>query len=424
MQTSVNEQLHVFEELESEVRGYIRSFPTMFTKALGSKMWDKEGREYIDFFSGAGALNYGHNHPLLKQKVLEYLQSDSVVLSLDMATPAKEEFLQQLNEVILKPRNLNYKVMFPGPTGTNSVETALKLVRKVTGRQTIISFTNAYHGMTLGSLAVSGNAVSRKGAGVQLNNTIFMPYEGYFGDDVDSITFLEKYLADNSSGVELPAAIILETIQGQAGLKVASPEWIQKVWQICRRYDILLIIDDIQAGCGRAGTFFSFETVGVDPDIVCLSKSLSGYGLPLAITLIKPEYDIWAPAEHTGTFRGTTPAFVTATETFNFWKDPSFEKDIQQKGEKTRRFLNDIVEKYPTLQLEVRGRGLMIGIAGSVSGFGGKVSAKAFQRGLILDKCGPDGEVAKLFPPVNTDEEVLEKGLHLLEESIAACVEE
>ena len=113
MQTSVNEQLHVFEELESEVRGYIRSFPTMFTKALGSKMWDKEGREYIDFFSGAGALNYGHNHPLLKQKVLEYLQSDSVVLSLDMATPAKEEFLQQLNEVILKPRNLNYKVMFP-----------------------------------------------------------------------------------------------------------------------------------------------------------------------------------------------------------------------------------------------------------------------------------------------------------------------
>lgn len=424
LQTSLNDQLQVFEELESEVRSYVRSFPAIFTKAQGSKVWDNSGKEYIDFFSGAGALNYGHNHPLLKQKLLEYIQGDGMVLSLDMATPAKEEFLKQLNEVILKPRNMDYKVMFPGPTGTNAVESALKIARKVTGRQTVISFTSAYHGMTLGSLAVSGGDVSRKGAGVQLTNTIFMPYDRYFGDEVDTFTVLEKFLADTRSGIELPAAIILETVQGQAGIKVASFEWLKKVEQLCRRYDILLIIDDIQAGCGRAGTFFSFEQTGVEPDIICLSKSISGYGLPLALTLIKPEYDKWTPGEHTGTFRGNTPAFVTATETFNFWKEPSFEESIQQKGEKTRRFLTDLVGKYPSLQLEVRGRGLMNGIASSVDGFGRKVCAEAFQRGLIIDKCGPNGDVPKLFPPLNTDENDLEKGLQILDESITAFVKE
>jgi len=285
--------LDVFDELESEVRGYCRRFPTVFTKAKGEKIWDSAGVEYLDFFAGAGALNYGHNPSVMKEKLIAYIVNDGVTHGLDMATKAKADFLKRFKEVILEPRNLNYKVMFPGPTGTNSVESALKLARKVTGRNTIISFTNAFHGMTLGALAVTGNEFKREGAGVPLHNSVMMPYENFMGEEANSVDYIERYLKNSGSGVALPAAIILETVQGEGGINVASTEWLKGIQDICKRWEILLIIDDIQAGIGRAGSFFSFEKAGLEPDIVCLSKSIGGYGLPMALTLFKPEYDIW-----------------------------------------------------------------------------------------------------------------------------------
>lgn len=422
--TRVDEQLKVFDELESEVRSYIRSFPTIFKKAQGHKMWDINGKEYIDFFSGAGALNYGHNHPQLKQKLVEYIASDGLTHSLDMATPAKEQFLKRFNEVILKPRNLNYKVMFPGPTGTNAVESALKLARKVTGRETIISFTNAFHGMTLGSLSITGNQFKRHGAGVPLTNTVSMPYANYMDDDMDTILYLERFLEDNGSGVALPAAIILETVQGEGGINAASFEWLKKIEQICRRYNIMLIIDDVQAGVGRTGTFFSFEPAGIEPDIVCMSKSIGGYGLPFAITLFKPEHDVWAPGEHNGTFRGNNLAFVTATEALKFWEDDTLEKEVRKKSAIVHRFLARMVEQYPQMKGEVRGRGLMVGIASAVDGLADRICSAAFERGLIMETSGPDSEVVKLFPALNIPNEALNRGLEILEESISACVRE
>ncbi len=389
----------------------------MFEKAKGYKLWDTRGVEFIDFFSGAGALNYGHNDPVMKKKLIEYLSDDGIVHSLDMATTAKEQFLKRFKEVILDPRNLDYKVMFPGPTGTNTVESALKLARKVTGRNTVISFTRAFHGMTLGSLSVTGNAFKRKGAGIPLTHTVSMPYDNY-DDHVDSLTLLERYLEDKGSGVDLPAAIILETVQGEGGINVASSEWLKQVEQICRRWDILLIVDDVQAGCGRTGTFFSFEPAGIRPDLVCLSKSLSGFGVPFAVTLLRPDLDQWAPGEHNGTFRGHNLAFLAATEALRFWETDTFEQEVQRKGKETRSSLEQMVENHPDLNGEVRGRGLMLGIAFSGKGFADKVCAEAFQRGLIMETSGPDGEVAKLLPPLIIDDEGLEKGLAILEESI------
>src|SRR5699024_2132662 len=166
--------MKAFEELESQVRSYSRSFPTIFTKAKGYKLWDIDGNDYIDFFAGAGTLNYGHNNDNMKERIIEYIENDGIIHSLDMGTNARKDFLQRFNEVILKPRNLDYKVMFTGPTGTNTVESALKLARKATGRKTIISFTNGFHGMTMGSLSVTGNEAHRKGAGVPLTNTVTM----------------------------------------------------------------------------------------------------------------------------------------------------------------------------------------------------------------------------------------------------------
>ena len=220
--------METFERLESEVRSYCRSFPAIFTHATGSTVLDKNGKEYLDFFSGAGALNYGHNNPRLKQRLLAYIEMDGVTHSLDMATSAKEQLLERFSSVILEPRGLDYKVQFPGPTGTNAVESALKLARKITGRHKILAFTNAFHGMTLGSLAVSGNTFKRDGAGIVLTHTVCMPYDNYFGDQVDTIEYIDQLLQDAGSGIDVPAAVIVETIQAEGGINVARFEWLQR----------------------------------------------------------------------------------------------------------------------------------------------------------------------------------------------------
>lgn len=418
----VESEKNIFERLESEVRAYCRSFPTLFVKSKGSKLWDEDGREYIDFFAGAGALNYGHNHPKMKAKLIDYLAGDGIVHGLDMSTEAKEEFLRRFEEVILKPRDMNYKIMFPGPTGTNAVESALKLARKVTGRETIISFTNGFHGMTLGSLAVSGNITKRHGAGSSLSGGVQMPFAGYLGDGTDTTEYLERFLEDGGSGVELPAAIILETLQGEGGLNVADPEWLRRIEAICKRWDILLIVDDIQAGIGRTGTFFSFESAGIRPDIICLSKSLSGYGLPMSINLIQPQHDAWSPGEHNGTFRGNNAAFVTSAESLEYWQDDAFEQAIDNKAKKVRAFLSDIVERFPELDGEVRGRGLMQGIACGVDNVAGQISKAAFERGLLMETAGPEDEVFKLMPPLVINDAELEKGFEIIEASVAHVV--
>jgi diaminobutyrate-2-oxoglutarate transaminase len=414
--------MQVINELESEVRSYCRCWPVTFTRASGHTLSDREGNEYLDFFAGAGALNYGHNDPAMRAKLVEYLLDDGIVHSLDMATTAKEAFLTKFNEVILKPRGLAYKMMFPGPTGTNAVEAALKLARKVTGRDRVISFTNAFHGMTLGSLSVSGNTVKRAGAGMMIGSGVPMPYDGYLGKDVDTIEYLERFLTDRGSGMDAPAAVITETVQAEGGLRSASTGWLQRLQELCRRHGILHIVDDIQAGCGRTGTFFSFESAGITPDIVCLSKSLSGYGLPLALVLIRPGIDLWSPGEHNGTFRGHNPAFVTATEALSHWETPKLANQVAAKAERVDSALQDIAGRFPELETKVRGRGLVQGLAFKNATQAPKVREAAFERRLILETSGPRGEVVKLLPPLTIEDGALDRGLEILEESVSAVL--
>lgn len=418
MTTATKEKvtLNVFETYESEVRSYSRSFPTVFEKAKGYKLWDTDNKEYIDFFAGAGTLNYGHNNDAMKELLIDYIQSDAITHSLDMATVARGEFLTAFNEIILQPRNLDYKVMFPGPTGTNSVESALKLARKVTGRSTIMSFTNAFHGMTIGALAITGNGSKREGAGIPLSHTVSMPFDNFV--DASSLKYIEEYLENSGSGVSLPAAIILETVQGEGGINAASETWLQGIEKIAKKFGILLIVDDIQAGCGRTGTFFSFEKAGLSPDIVCLSKSIGGYGLPMALTLFKSEYDIWSPAEHNGTFRGNNLAFVAAKEALSYWKDDAFTKAIDRKAAMITEFTHYVKDKYPQLNAEPKGRGLMQGVACHVDGIAGEICEEAFKRGLLMETSGPKDEVFKFLPPLIIAEEGLERGFDIILESI------
>lgn len=409
----------VFESLESEVRSYCRNWPTVFDRAEGSFMYSEDGREYLDFFSGAGALNYGHNHPDLQAALIEYLQRNGVVHSLDMYSVAKREFLETFRERILQPRGLDYKVMFPGPTGTNAVEAALKLARKVTEREHVVSFTNAFHGMTLGALAVTGNSMKRGGAGIPLYHATPVPYDDYFDGETEDFLWLERVLNDSGSGIEHPAAVIVETVQGEGGLNSARASWLRKLADLCKRHDILLIVDDVQAGCGRTGSFFSFEEAGITPDIVCLSKSVSGYGLPMALTLFKPEHDVWVPGEHNGTFRGQNPSFVTGkTALERFWSDDVFAKDTVDKGTQLREGLLAIADKSEDAQ--VRGRGLLHGIAYPDYDMAGAVAKAAFERGLLVETSGPESEVVKLMPALTIDTNDLARGIDILADSVDA----
>jgi diaminobutyrate-2-oxoglutarate transaminase len=389
----------------------------VFARAEGSRLYDEGGRDYLDFFSGAGALNYGHNHPDLLEPLLEYLRSGAIVHSLDMHTGAKRTFLERFRDVVLEPRDLDYKVMFPGPTGTNAVEAALKLARKTTGRQHVLSFTNAFHGMTLGSLAVTGNSMKRSGAGVPLTHTTAMPYCNYL-DEGSSLSYLELVIEDSGSGFDLPAAVIVETVQGEGGLRVVSPSWLRELAALCQRNEILLIVDDVQMGCGRTGPFFSFEEAGITPDIVCLSKSLSGSGLPMAVTLFRPEHDVWGPGEHNGTFRGNNPAFVTATASLAFWEDDTLENEVKEKAEFVERVLFALAGSHDEVGAETRGRGLAQGITFADPEVADRVCKLAFENGLLVETSGPDGEVVKLMPPLNIDVRDLELGLEILASAV------
>jgi diaminobutyrate-2-oxoglutarate transaminase len=417
--------MRTFDRLESEVRGYIRSFPTIFTKAQNAVLTDENGQQFIDFLAGAGSLNYGHNNPVLKQALIDYLAEDGIIHGLDMATAAKEKFLRTFEERILKPRQLQYKMQFTGPTGTNAVEAAIKLARNVTGRQNIISFTNGFHGVTLGALSLTGNRKYRDAAGTVLTGVHHAPYSGYYGMDVDTIAMLDKLIVDPSSGVDHPAAIIVECVQGEGGLNVAGLNWLKKLEQLCRRHEILMIVDDIQAGCGRTGTFFSFEPAGIRPDIVTLSKSLSGYGLPMAVLLMKPEHDVWKPGQHNGTFRGNNMAFVTAAAALNhYWSDGKFQASIEKKAQTVTAYLDKLVKNYPAAEMTRRGRGLMQGLAFQDPALADRITTLAFQNGLIIETSGGRDEVIKLLAPLTIETEKLLGGLDILEQALADTVSE
>ncbi|WP_139277671.1 diaminobutyrate--2-oxoglutarate transaminase [Rhodococcus marinonascens] len=414
-----NMDTNIFDILESEVRSYSRAWPTVFESASGSWIRDEDGRDYLDFFAGAGSLNYGHNNPVLKSALVDYIVGDGITHGLDMSTVAKRDFLQTFQDTILKPRGLDYKVQFPGPTGTNTVEAALKLARKVTGRSSIINFTNAFHGMTLGALSVTGNSMKRAGAGIPLVHATPMPFDNYFDGVTEDFHWFSRVLDDSGSGLNRPAAVIVETVQGEGGVNVARPEWLRALADLCAERDILLIVDDVQMGCGRTGPFFSFEVAGITPDIVCLSKSISGYGLPMALTLFKRELDVWGPGEHNGTFRGNNPAFVTSKVALeHFWSDDKLHKSTASKGEKIHQAFTELTKRFEG-SLSTRGRGLVQGLVFEESDLAAKVCKLAFDEGLLAETSGPSDEVVKLLPALTITDDELDHGLAILADATA-----
>jgi diaminobutyrate-2-oxoglutarate transaminase len=412
--------LTLIGDTESAVRTYCRSTPVVFTRAQGSYIYDEDDRQYIDFLSAAGSLNYGHNDPHIKQSLLQYLQDDGILQSLDFATEAKAVFLQKFRDTILMPRGLSYRVQFTGPTGANCVEAALKLARKVTGRRAVAAFTNGYHGVSLGALALTGNRSKRQAAGVSLDDTLRLPFDGYFGSEIDTLDQARKLFLDASSGYDLPAAFIVETVQGEGGLNCASGRWMRALAALAKELGALLIVDDIQAGCGRCGTFFSFESMDIRPDIVCLSKSIGGAGLPMALTLIRPELDVWEPGEHNGTFRGNNLAFVGAAAALDYWRDASFQKDVAHRATLLEGSLRRVTEGCLKGRATAAGRGLFVGLRFTDSQTAERLRSLMLSKYVLTETCGPNDEVVKFLPAINIPEKLLRQGLAAME----GCAEE
>ncbi|MBO4208052.1 diaminobutyrate--2-oxoglutarate transaminase [Micromonospora echinofusca] len=411
----------LFEAMESEVRYYCRKFPVVFGRARGAELYAEDGRMFTDFFCGAGTLNYGHNHPYLKRRLTEYLADDGVMHGLDMYTVAKRTFLHRLREHVLAPRGLDHKVQFCGPTGTDAVEAALKVARKATGRRGIVSFTGAYHGMSRGSLAVTGSRRARAAGQVGTADVTFVPYEDGPAGPFDSIGYLERMLVDPSSGMDLPAAVIVEPLQMEGGVYPASADWLRRLRELTTRHGVLLIFDEIQSGCGRTGTFFCFEHAGVVPDVITLSKSIGGYGLPLSMVLFRPELDVWSPGEHTGTFRGNQLAFVAGAAACELWGQEAFRTTATVAARRLERFGAELRRIEP--DLTVRGLGMVLGLDFGAAGGADRadrIQRRCFDTGLIVELCGRSDEVVKVLPPLTIDLARLERGLDLLHQAVQA----
>lgn len=417
--------MEVFEQWESNIRGYCRSFPTVFASAKNARQVDENGKSYIDFFAGAGVLNFGHNNERMKKALIEFIEADGVAHSLDMYTTAKRDFIEKFVDTVLKPRQMNYKMQFMGPTGTNAVEAALKLARRVTGRQSVVAFSHGFHGMTLGSLACTANDYFRQAAGVPLDHVIRMPFENAPGGGMDNLAEHERALADPSSGVTAPAAYILEVIQAEGGVNVATEAWLKEVQRIADAHGALFIVDEIQVGCGRTGTYFSFDDMDLSPDIVCLAKGIGGFGTPLAMNLIKPEYDKhWSPGEHTGTFRGQGFSFVAGREALSYFDDDALMGEVNEKGALMAGHLEDLAKRYAGQGFSVRGKGMMQALDVVDGAKAKQMAAACFENGLLIGPCGSGGRVLKLIPPLTISEADLKEGLAILEDVIGRVMED
>lgn len=411
------------KDIESEARSYCRSYPATFTGAKGSHLIAETGDRYLDFLAGCGSLNYGHNNPVMKSALQDYIANDGIALGLDIRTSAKQQFIDTFEALILRPRSLEYRIQFTGPTGANAVEAAIKLARKVTGRTNIIAFTNAFHGCSLGALALTANSYHRRASASMLHGVHRAMYDGYLGPMYDTAESLRKLLRDPSGGVDKPAAIILEVVQGEGGINVPTRRWIKNIEQIAREHGALLIVDEIQTGCGRTGPFFAFEAFDIRPDMVLVAKSISGFGLPMSLVLLKPEHDVWTPGEHNGTFRGNNHGFVTATAALSeYWRDEHFEHETGRKGRIANKILSEFAIPFG---YHVKGSGLMLGLDVIDSKLAAQVKAEAYKQKLIVELCGPSDEVIKIMPPLTVSDEDLVAGINVLVSTIrtAFCPE-
>lgn len=413
---------------ESNARSYPRRIPLVLERARGIYVQDSRGQVFVDCLAGAGTLALGHNHPVVVEAIHAAMSSNLPMHTLDLTTPVKDAFVQEVFDTLPPEFAKQARIQFCGPTGADAVEASLKLARTTSGRQNVLAFQGAYHGMTLGTLSISGNLGPKNALGGLLSGVQMLPYPhnyrcpfGTGGEEAIDLNlhYIEQLLSDPESGITAPGAMILEPVQGEGGVIAAPDRWLQGLRRITQERGIALIVDEIQCGIARTGKMFAFEHAGIVPDIMPLSKAIGG-GLPLAVVVYREELDVWQPGAHAGTFRGNQLAMAAGTATLRYLKDHDVAAHAHQVGERLRAHLLKLQSAFEWIG-NVRGRGLMLGMeivdpAGQPDGQGHPPAhtarAKQFQqaclqRGLILELGGRHGAIVRLLPPlIITEEEV------------------
>jgi diaminobutyrate-2-oxoglutarate transaminase len=398
--------MSVFCEVESEVRYYCRRWPAVFATASGATLTDEAGVSYLDFFSGAGALSYGHNNPVLQAVAIEHLRAGRLTHSLDTWTPEKRTFLAAIRERILVPRGLDMVVQCVGPTGATAVEAALRLAGRVTGRRGVVAYAGGFHGMTDRAAAVSGSLRPRPEAPEA--GCVFLPYVGRATPaELDRLAGALAAALGTPVAGQRPGALIIEAVQAEGGARPFDPGYLAAVRRLCTEHGVVVIADEIQAGVGRTGPFFSFEGSELAPDIICLSKSLSGLGLPLAVNLLRRGLDVWAPGEFSGTFRGNNLAFATAAAMIQrYWSGAALAEATERRGKLLRDGLVALARELGRPDDAVSGRGLIWGLSTGDGGLAGAIADAAFERRLLVETCGAGGGTVKLLPPLTVGGEL------------------
>jgi diaminobutyrate-2-oxoglutarate transaminase len=420
---------------ESNARAYPRRLPIAIRRGSGSFVEDLDGNVFLDFLSGAGVLSLGHNHP--EPLAAAHRQLDEFVHGLDFPTPVKDEFTDLTLSMLPEPMRSRTKIHFCGPTGANAVDAALKLCKTATGREDVITFQGGFHGSTLAAMTVTGLVDQKAPVRGRMPNVHFFPYSSCHRCPiglrretcaVNCADYFERALTDVNGGIPLPAAVLLELVQGEGGVIPAEKEFVQRVREVTRRLGIPLIVDEVQTGCGRTGTWFAFEQYGIEPDVIVASKALSGLGMPAAVILYDEKLDVWRPGAHSGTFRGNQPAFAAGVATMKVIQRDGVLDNVRQRADQLMKHLGALLEVTDWVS-DVRGIGLMVGVeladprTGSPAAeLAKKVQWEALNRGLILELGGRDDCVVRMLPPLNCTVEEIEDASRILREALTQAV--
>lgn len=406
---------------ESKVRSYPRRFPLALTSASGCKVRDADGKVYLDCLAGAGTLALGHNHPEVIARLQEVLTTGLPLHTLDLTTPVKDQFTTDLLDTLPDGLRGHAKIQFCSPSGSDAVEAAIKLAKSVTSRGDVIAFRGGYHGMTQGALSLMGNLGPKERLGHLLPGVHFFPYPysyrcpfGLGGDETTkvAISYIEQALRDPEGGINRPAAVIVEAVQGEGGVIEAPVAWLRALRRITKELGIVLIFDEVQSGVGRTGSFYAFEQAGIVPDVIVASKAIGG-GLPLAVVMYHDDLDQWTPGGHAGTFRGNQLAMAAGSKTLRIIQRDNLIAHAEKVGLSIKSKLQNLAASCPFIG-DVRGRGLMLGLeivdpdgepdalghfpfAPSIAKWAQK---EAFDRGLIIEAGGRYGSVLRLLPPL------------------------
>lgn len=423
---------------ESNARSYPRRFPLALKSASGCRVTDVEGRTYLDCLAGAGTLALGHNHPEVIASLQDVLASGLPLHTLDLVTPVKDRFVSDIFDTLPAGLREEAKIQFCSPSGTDAVEAAIKLAKTATGRTDVIAFRGAYHGMSQGSLSLMGSLGPKAAIGQLVPGTHFFPYPyayrcpfGRGGDETATLAaeYFEKALRDPEGGIKLPAAVILEAVQGEGGVIPAPSEWLRKIRAVTRELGIPLILDEVQSGVGRTGTFYAFQKAGIVPDIIVLSKAIGG-GLPMAVMIYREGLDLWKPGAHAGTFRGNQLAMAAGSKTLDIIKRDGLVERAAIAGRRLRANLERIQSHTPYIG-EVRGEGLMLGVevidpTRNPDSFGHPphggdiaraIQSTAFRDGLILETGGRHGSVLRLLPPLTISDAEIDQASNILSDA-------